>query len=192
MNPDTAVFASGNGSNFVALAKAFPGRIGLLICNQPQAGVVGHAHSFGIPSQVLDHAAYCTRHNHEQAVLDCLAKTFGPKDLRLVCLAGYMRILSPWFIEQFHTNFAAARMINLHPARPQDYRGAHSYEHAVVHRFNQWGLTVHEVTNGLDEGPIVASSEHAVYPWEDAAALRQRLRPFEHALFVAAVRKEVP
>jgi phosphoribosylglycinamide formyltransferase-1 len=112
--------------------------------------------------------------------------------LRLICLAGYMRVLSAQGLQDLNAAFPNLCILNLHPARPQDYRGPRGYDHAVQNRFVHWGLTVHRVTAALDEGPVVASSEHVIYPWEDAAMLHHRLMASEHTLFLEAIRKESP
>lgn len=188
--PDIAIFASGSGSNFAALADAFAGRVGLLISNEPEASVLLRAAERAVPSLVIPHKHFSSRLAHEQAILRGLQGTFGARELKVICLAGYMRVLSAEGLEVLHRAFPQLNILNLHPAHPSDYRGAHAYDYAIAHRFSHWGLTVHRVTAELDMGPVVATSEHVVYPWEDASALRQRLRPHEHSLFISAVRKE--
>lgn len=187
---DCAVLASGAGSNFVALAKAFPGRIAALVSDNPAAGAVERAQDLAVKAFVCDRKLYDNRRMHEEAVLEVLRKAFVASELRFLLLAGYMRILSPYFLEQLQASFGRCKIWNLHPAYPSAYKGGHAYEYAIEHRYPYWGITIHEVTAELDSGPAVAVMEAVVYPWETASQLKARLQPMEHHLFVQALRKE--
>ncbi len=187
---DCAVLASGAGSNFAALAKAFPGRIAALITDNPDAGVVGIAHELSVNAYVCARAEYQTRRMHETALLEQLRSVFVGTKLRFLLLAGYMRILSPQFLQDLSSLFGSCRIWNLHPAYPSAYKGGRAYEFAVQHRFPYWGITIHQVTADLDSGPVVASVEAVVYPWETASALKARLQPMEHQLFIQALKDE--
>ena len=187
---DCAVLASGAGSNFEALAKAFPGRIAALISDNPAAGVLGLAQELSVNTYICDRARYQSRRMHEAALLDQLRSVFVGSDLRFLLLAGYMRILSPQFLQELSSLFGGCRIWNLHPAYPSAYKGGRAYEFAVQHRYPYWGITIHQVTADLDSGPVVASVEAVVYPWETASALKARLQPMEHKLFIQALKDE--
>lgn len=183
-----AVFASGQGSNFEALAKAFPGAVGALLTNVEHAGVLERARRLGVPARSVPHTAYTTRMAHEEAMLQSLAFLLPPHTpLRLLVLAGYMRILSESFLAAFAHTFPRARAWNLHPAHLDEYRGPSAFEFAVAHRFPRWGLSVHEVTPELDGGTLVASCEVPVWPTDSPQTLHARARESEHALLVRAV-----
>jgi phosphoribosylglycinamide formyltransferase-1 len=191
-----AVFASGQGSNFEALADAFPGAIAAVVSNVEGAGVLGRAAARGIPTGVVPHTDFAQRAAHEKAMLQALAALLHEHDpsgkpLRLLVLAGYMRVLSETFLSGFAQRYPQARAWNLHPAHLDQYRGAHAFSFAVEHRFPRWGLSVHEVTAVLDGGALVDACEVPVWPTDSAASLHARARESEHALLVRAVRSHL-
>ncbi|MCA2959669.1 MAG: phosphoribosylglycinamide formyltransferase [Silvanigrellales bacterium] len=191
-----AVFASGQGSNFEALADAFPGAMAAVVSNVEGAGVLGRAAARGIPTGVVPHTHFAQRAAHEKAMLQALAALLHEHDpsgkpLRLLVLAGYMRVLSETFLSGFAQRYPQARAWNLHPAHLDQYRGAHAFSFAVEHRFPRWGLSVHEVTAVLDGGALVDACEVPVWPTDSAASLHARARESEHALLVRAVRSHL-
>ena len=186
-----AVFASGAGSNVASLAAAFPGRIAAVVTNVENAGVLTVAAERGIGARAIDHRDFASREAHEAVMLEALSSlvrnTGYAGGLRVLVLAGYMRVLTPAFLSGFAETFPGARIINLHPAHLDQYRGAHAYEHAVARLYPRWGLSVHAVTEILDGGELIASDELPVLPWDSPSDLHARARPREHALLVAAV-----
>lgn len=184
-----AVFASGRGSNFEALANAFPGVVAAVVSNVEGAAVLERAHARGIPNRAVPHTAYAHRAAHEEAMLGALSDLLpASTPLRLLLLLGYMRVLGPTFLEGFARAHPKARLWNLHPAHLDEYKGAHAYEFAVAHRFPRWGLSLHEVNAVLDGGALVDACELAVWPTDTAESLHARARACEHALLVRAVR----
>ena len=196
-----AVFASGQGSNFEALADAFPGSIAAVVSNVEGAGVLARAAARGVPTRVVPHVAFAERAAHEKAMLKALAALLPERELppgepsreplRLLVLAGYMRVLSETFLSGFAQRYPQARAWNLHPAHLDQYRGAHAFSFAVEHRFPRWGLSVHEVTAVLDGGALVDACEVPVWPTDSANSLHARARESEHALLVRAVRSHL-
>lgn len=178
-----AVLASGRGTNFRALAKAsadpaYPGQIVRLITNRPDAGALAIADEFGIVSDVVDHRQYASREAHEEAVAAILEK----EGCDLVCLAGYMRILTAGFVQRF-----AGRMLNVHPSLLPLFPGTHTHERVVDAGVRLHGATVHFVTEILDAGPIVAQAAIAVHPGDTAERLAGRLLPVENRLYPHAL-----
>lgn len=186
------VLASGSGSNFAALVEAFPGRVRFLLCNRKEARVCARALLTGVPYSVVDDRDFPSRSDHETAVIETLRSAEADQLKGLPCclvLAGYMRILSGTFLLAIHEIWPDCRIINLHPADLGTYKGPAGYTHAVAQRFPYWRLTVHEVTEVLDDGPVLFSREFPVFPWEGADQLHERLQPQEHSLLVQAVRE---
>jgi phosphoribosylglycinamide formyltransferase-1 len=182
-----AVLASGNGSNFMALAEAFSGHIAALVCDVEGAPVLALAAGLGVPNRCVPSSHTVSRAEHEGAVLDALGSLLEGRPLRLCVLAGYMRILGAPFLEGFSARHPYARIVNLHPAHLDEYRGARAFQRAVEGRFPRWGLSVHEVTRVLDGGDLVEADEIPVLPWDTPESLHARARPVEHALLVRSV-----
>ena len=174
------VFASGKGSNFHALAQHFSTQIEALVCNREDAPVIEIAKKYNISCYVIPHKNYSTRSEHEIAVWNELNKI---NSFQFIVLAGYMRVLSPTFFEKL----GQKKIINLHPAHLEDYKGAHAYEFAVEHKFPRWGLSVHDVTPKLDSGALIHSTEFAIFPYESVEQLKSRVQKIEHNLLVESV-----
>jgi phosphoribosylglycinamide formyltransferase-1 len=186
-NGRIAVLASGSGSNFEALAQAFATDIALLVCNRPEAFALERAKKYNINSIVFDHNNYPDRPSHERVLTDALKEI---PSLKVIVLAGYMRILTKHFFENLRDfTSQGGHIINLHPAHLDDYKGPNGYGYAVSHHYPRWGLSVHEVTEVLDTGTVLGSVEFAVYPEESEVQLRERVRPLEHGLLVSVVRE---
>lgn len=184
---DLVVLASGNGSNFEALVQALPGYRMELICNVENAFVLERARRLHIRSHSIPHACLPSRRQHEEAVLSCLQKNCQSEHLQMIVLAGYMRILSSAFLGDLRRAFPNMRLVNIHPAHLHIYKGAHAYRFACESKAPSWGLSVHEVTEDLDAGPILAAVEHPVYPWETEAELKDRFLPLEHAVLTQTI-----
>lgn len=178
-----AVLASGRGTNFAALCEAardlaYPARIVRLICNRPGAGAFEVAARHSVPATLLDHKDYPSREAHEAAV----AAALEAERPDIVCLAGYMRILSPGFVARF-----AGRMVNIHPSLLPLFPGTHTHERALAAGVTIHGATVHVVTEELDMGPIVAQAAIPVLEGDDAASLAARLLEVENRLYPHAL-----
>lgn len=174
-----AIFASGEGTNFQFLADNFKNKIALLVCNQKEANVLNRAQKSGIPFLLIEHQKFNTREEHEQEIL----KTINAiENLKTIVLAGYMRILSPYFFAHLNSEI---EIINLHPAHLHDYKGPSGYEFAIANKFPRWGITVHKVIPELDSGPIVKVKEVSVLPTDTPDCLKKRCQKVEHELLAS-------
>ena len=179
-----AVLASGRGSNMAALLDAatdpaFPAELCLVVSNQPGAGALDHARQSGIAALAIDHRPFGRdRQAHERQIDAALAA----HAIDLVCLAGYMRILTPWLVERW-----AGRMLNVHPSLLPAFPGLHTHERALEAGCRLHGCTVHLVTAVMDEGPILAQAAVPVLPGDTADALAARVLVQEHRLYPAAL-----
>ena len=179
-----AVLASGRGSNMAALLAAasdpaFPATIALVVSNVPDAAVLEHARSQGVPALAVDHRAFGRdRAAHERAIDGALAEN----GIELICLAGYMRLLTPWLVERW-----AGRVLNIHPSLLPAFPGLHTHERALAAGCRLHGCTVHLVTEATDEGPILAQAAVPVLPGDTADSLAARVLAQEHRLYAAAL-----
>lgn len=178
-----AVVISGGGSNLKALidAAAKPDcafEIAHVLCNRPDAGGLAHAAAGGIPASVIDHKAYPSREAFD-AALDAELKRIAPD---IVALAGFMRILTTPFIESWQ-----GRMTNIHPSLLPLYKGLHPHRQALEAGATMHGCTVHWVTPGVDEGPIIVQAEVPILPGDTEAALQARTLTEEHKLYARAL-----
>lgn len=178
------VLASGSGSNFQALVDALhvegsPARVVCVGCNVPGARVLDRAAAAGVEAVVIDHRTFPTREAYD-AQLAAALKAHG---VELICLAGYMRLVSPTFLAAF-----PGRVINVHPALLPAFPGLHAPRQALEAGVALTGCTVHFVDEGTDTGPIIAQAAVPVLPGDDEAALTARIQKEEHRLFPAVVR----
>lgn len=179
-----AVMASGNGSNFEALAAAcadgrLDARIEWLVCDRPGAFVTERARKYGIPVFAADPKSYPTKGDYEREVLQRLQE----KQVELVCLAGYMRIVSEVLLDVY-----GGRMINIHPSLLPSFKGAHAIRDAYEYGVKVYGVTIHYVDDTLDGGRIVAQ-QAIPYEGDDMAELEGLIHAAEHALYVDTVRR---
>lgn len=181
-----AIFISGRGSNMMALVEAaraadFPAEFVVVVSNDPAASGLEWAAAQGLKAIAIDHKTYGKdREAHERAI-DAALRAEG---IEFICLAGYMRILTPWLVEQW-----AGKMINIHPALLPEFKGLHTHERAIEAGVTEHGATVHWVTPGVDEGEIIAQARVPVLPDDTADALAARVLAEEHKLYAAAVRQ---
>lgn len=178
-----AILASGSGSNAQAIIdKAAAGVLDVnvccIICNRPGAGVIERAARAGIACVVLDHKAYPNRESYDRAVVQHLQKY----DARLVVLAGYMRLLSPVFLDAF-----SGRVINIHPALLPSFPGVHGGADALEYGVRISGCTVHFVEEKMDGGPVIIQAAVPVNPGEDVDDLMQRIHAMEHRIYPQAI-----
>jgi phosphoribosylglycinamide formyltransferase-1 len=178
------VLASGRGSNFRALAEAaasgrIPAAIVVLVTDRPGAPVLAIARAHSIEAVVLDGKQQPSREAHEKAVVAALEE----RRVGLVCLAGYMRLLTGAFVEHFR-----GRMLNIHPTLLPAFPGLHPHRQALEHGVKISGATVHFVDEGTDTGPIVLQAAVPVLPDDTEATLADRILAEEHRLYPEAVR----
>ncbi|GBQ67263.1 phosphoribosyl glycinamide formyltransferase [Ameyamaea chiangmaiensis NBRC 103196] len=183
-----AILISGRGSNMSALIDAcrdpgFPADIALVLSNRPDAAGLDAARQAGLAIAAIDHTPFGRdREAHERAI-DATLRDAG---VELVCLAGYMRLLTP-----FLTGAWAGRMLNIHPSLLPAFPGLHTHERALGAGARLHGCTVHLVTEGMDEGPIVAQAAVPVLPGDTPETLAARVLVQEHRLYPAALRRMV-
>lgn len=185
--PDTmgviGVLISGRGSNMLSIADAcsqgvIPARVGIVISNDPTAAGLAAAAGRGIETLVIDHRQSRSRREHDAK----MAAALHAHKVDLVCLAGYMRMLSPGFIGEF-----PGRIMNIHPALLPAFPGLHAQRQALEEGVRIAGVTVHFVDTGLDSGPIILQAAVPVEPDDTEETLSARMLIEEHRLYPEAV-----
>jgi len=181
-----AILISGGGSNMAALLRDMqgdhPARCVLVISNDPAAKGLELAAKAGVDARALDHRAYPTRAAFEAD----LAAALHAARPDVICLAGFMRILSAEFVAQFE-----GRILNIHPSLLPKYPGLHTHQRAIDASDSVAGCTVHLVTAELDAGPILGQAEVAIDAQETAETLAAKVLTFEHRLYPAVLRAYV-
>lgn len=180
----TAILISGRGSNMQALIEACrapdsPAQIALVISNEPDAAGLSRAAATGIPTRVVAHRAFADRAAFD-AEIDSALRAAG---IQLICLAGFMRILSDKFVEDWRD-----RMINIHPSLLPDFKGLDTHARALTAGVRIHGCTVHFVRPAMDSGPIIAQAAVAVEPQDTADTLAARVLQAEHRLYPIVLR----
>jgi phosphoribosylglycinamide formyltransferase-1 len=178
-----AVLISGRGSNMKALIDtardpAYPAGIALVASSVPDAGGLAIARDAGIATLALDHRGFWAREEFERALNAKLVDA----GIELVCLAGFMRLLTPYFVAAW-----AGRLINIHPSLLPAFPGLDTHARALEAGVRFAGCTVHYVTNAMDVGPIVGQACVPVLPGDDEAALAARVLAAEHRLYPHAL-----
>lgn len=179
-----AVFASGQGSNFQALVDAARsgalGQVGiaLLVCDKPQAPVVKRAEAAGVDTFLFQPRDYASREDYEREIAAELRK----RDIQLVVLAGYMRLLTEVLVEPF-----AGRMINIHPSLLPSFPGKDAIGQALEHGVKVTGITVHFVDGGMDTGAIIAQKAVEIREGETREELEARIHAAEMELYPRVV-----
>ena len=180
-----AILISGSGSNMEVLARDMtgdhPARPVLVLSNRPGAGGLAKAEAMGIPTEVVDHKAHpADRPGFEAALSEVLAR-YSPD---IICLAGFMRILTPDFVGRW-----PGRMLNIHPSLLPKYRGLDTHARAIAAGDAEAGCTVHVVTGDLDDGPILGQARVPVHPGDTPEKLAARVLTEEHRLYPAVLRR---
>lgn len=181
--PVIGVLISGRGSNLQAIIRAIDdgrldARIGVVISNRPDAGGLAHARDAGIPTAVIEHKGFASRAAFEEALVARLVDAA----VSVVCLAGFMRILSPFFLER-----APGAVLNVHPSLLPAFPGVDAQHQAWTHGVKVAGATVHLVTPELDAGPIVAQATVPVYDDDTPESLSARILVEEHRIYPEAI-----
>ena len=179
----TAVLISGRGSNMRALVEAarapdYPAEIALVLSNRPDAAGLAWAREAGVAVAAVDHKIYAGREEFERSMQAMLEI----HRVDLVCMAGFMRLVTPWFIGQW-----AGRMINVHPALLPAYRGLDTHARALADGVKIHGCTVHFVVPAMDEGPILAQAAVPVLDADTPESLARRVLEQEHRIYPAAL-----
>ena len=178
-----AVLVSGNGSNLQALMDAcaagrIQGELVGVLSNRPDAFALERAKAAGIATQVLSNQAFSDRDSYDAALIQAL-ETWQPD---LLVMAGFMRILTPAFVQHF-----AGRMLNIHPSLLPKYQGVKTHARAIAAGDTVHGATVHFVTEELDGGPIVLQARVPIFPEDDVSSLAERVLSQEHQLYPLVV-----
>ncbi|MEL6564042.1 MAG: phosphoribosylglycinamide formyltransferase [Pseudomonadota bacterium] len=185
MTKRVGIFVSGGGSNMRALVADMtgdhPARPAVVVSNNADAGGIAWAQSQGIATEVIDHRPYGDdRAGFEAAITTALA----PHALDLICLAGFMRVLTEGFVAPW-----AGRMLNIHPSLLPKYKGLHTHARALAAGDAEHGCTVHLVTPALDDGPILGQTRVPVEAGDTAETLAARVLAQEHRLYPAVLRR---
>lgn len=180
----TAILISGRGSNMDALIGAarapdYPAEIALVVSNRPDAPGLAKAKASGVATAAVDHKIYAGREEFERS-LQAVLETYR---IELVCLAGFMRMLTPWFVGQWRE-----RLLNVHPALLPAYRGLDTHARALADGVKIHGCTVHFVAPEMDEGPIVAQAAVPVLDADTPQTLAARVLEQEHVIYPMALR----
>ena len=175
-----AVLISGRGSNMQALIEAaraddYPAKIALVIANQPDAGGLEIAAAAGVEALSIEHRPHGKDREAHERIIDAALRE---REIEIVALAGYMRVLTPFLVRSW-----AGRMINIHPSLLPKYPGLHTHERAIAAGDAEAGCTVHLVTEGVDEGPILGQARVPILPGDTADALAARVLAEEHRLY---------
>lgn len=179
-----AVLISGRGSNLQCLIDAcaredYPARIVAVISNRPEALGLERAREAGIAAIAIDHKAFDSREDFE-AALDAALREASAE---FVCLAGFMRILTEGFVNAWE-----GRMINIHPSLLPKFKGVDTHARAIEAGESEHGCTVHWVTPGMDEGPVIAQARVPVLPGDTPETLAARVLVEEHRLYPEALK----
>lgn len=177
------VLVSGRGSNLQSLIDAcaqpgFPAEIVLVISNKADAFALERAKRAAIPTEILWHKAFASREDFDRALDAALRKTA----VELVCLAGFMRILTPWFVERWRD-----RLINIHPSLLPAHKGLDTHARAIAAGDAVAGCTVHYVRAEMDTGPIILQARVPIMPGDDADKLASRVLVEEHRIYPEAL-----
>lgn len=181
----TAVLISGRGSNMAALieaarAKDYPAEIALVISNRPQALGLDRASAAGVATQVIDH----TRFGHDREGFErALDTALTARGIEIVCLAGFMRLLTPWFVKRWEN-----RLINIHPALLPAFKGLDTHERALREGVRIHGATVHFVVPEMDSGPAIVQAAVPVHDDDTAETLAARVLAAEHRIYPSALK----
>jgi len=180
-----AIFASGGGSNAVKLMESMqgdhPAMPALIVTNQPNAGVIQQAERFGVACEMIDHKPYAgDRTAFETEIQNRLI----PYQIDMICLAGFMRVLTAGFTDHW-----SGRMLNIHPSLLPKYKGLNTHARAIEAGDKRAGCTVHEVTAELDDGPILGQISVPILSGDTPAQLAARVLVQEHQLYPAVLKR---
>jgi phosphoribosylglycinamide formyltransferase 1 len=179
----TAILISGGGSNMRSLVESardasHPAEIVLVLSNRPEAGGLSFAKDMGIATAAVDHKIYAGREEFERSMQILLEL----HRIELICLAGFMRMLTPVFV-----NAWSGRLLNIHPALLPSYRGLHTHQRALEDGVKIHGCTVHFVAPAMDEGPIIAQAAVPVLDDDTPETLAARVLEQEHLIYPRAL-----
>ena len=180
-----AVLISGRGSNMAALIEAakaqdYPAEIVLVVSNVPDAGGLARAREAGIAAAVVDHRLFGNDRDAFERAIDA---ELHAQRVDLVCLAGFMRLLTPCFVERWR-----GRMLNIHPALLPQFKGLHTHRRALAAGAKRHGATVHFVVPEMDSGPIIVQDSVPIAEGDTEETLARRVLDVEHRIYPLALR----
>jgi phosphoribosylglycinamide formyltransferase 1 len=180
-----AVLISGRGSNMMALIEAaraqdYPAQIVLVVSNRPDASGLTRAREARVATVVVDHQKFGEDREAFERALDAELHAHG---IEIVCLAGFMRLLTPWFVSRW-----SGRMLNIHPALLPQFKGLDTHRRALETGVKRHGATVHFVSVEMDSGPIIAQDSVGVMQGDSEETLANRVLEVEHRIYPQALR----
>jgi phosphoribosylglycinamide formyltransferase-1 len=181
-----AVLISGRGSNMAALIEAaktddYPAEIALVVSNRADAAGLPHARDQGVATALVDHRKFGEDREAFERALDEILRA---NRIEIVCLAGFMRVLTPWFVARW-----SGRLLNIHPALLPHFKGLDTHRRAIAAGATRHGATVHFVVAEIDAGPVIAQEAIEVRNDDTEAALAERVLEVEHRLYPRALRE---
>ncbi len=180
-----AIFISGRGSNMEALLEAaqadatYPATPALVLSNRPDAAGLETARNAGVATAAIDHKPFG---KDREAFERAIQAELEAAKIDIIALAGFMRVLTPWFVEKWE-----GRVINIHPSLLPKYKGLHTHQRALEAGDSEAGCTVHWVSAGVDEGEIISQSAIPILAGDTADTLAARILPVEHKLYPEAL-----
>ena len=179
----TAILISGRGSNMESLIKAskqpdFPATISLVVSNNPDAAGLKISQKLGIPTKTLSSKSFDTQLSFDKKLNELLEH----HKVEIVCLAGFMRIVSPWFASKWH-----GKLMNIHPALLPAFKGLNTHQRALEAGVKTHGCSVHFVIAELDAGPIISQGRVPVLTNDDESSLASRVLEIEHQIYPKAL-----
>jgi len=186
MKKRVAILISGRGSNMAALIDAakdpaYPAEIVLVLSNIADAGGLERAREAGIATEVVEHKPF----GKDRAAFDrAVHAVLERHRTEIVCLAGFLRLLTPWFVERW-----SGRLINIHPSLLPAFKGLDTHARALAAGATQHGATVHLVVPELDSGPIIAQESVPVLPGDTEGTLAARVLAVEHRIYPLALKR---
>lgn len=180
-----AIFASGNGSNFEAIAEAVQRQeldveISLLFCDQPKAFVIERGEKYGVPIFSFSPKSFPTRAAYEQEILKALAVY----QVDFIILAGYMRLIGEDLLKAY-----PQKIINIHPSLLPAFPGLHGIRDALAAGVSETGVTIHYIDEGVDTGPVIAQEKVKLLADDTLATLATRIHQVEHRLYVEILKQ---
>ncbi len=182
-----AVFCSGFGSNFQAILdaikrKKLKARVAVMVCDNPKAYALTRARKHRVPVFLFDPRHFKSREDYERIIVSILKS----ENVGLVALAGFMRILTPYFIRVYKN-----RIVNIHPSLLPKFKGSHAIRDALEAGAKVTGATVHVVTNQLDAGPIILQKKVKISSMDTSKSLEKRIHRTEHQIYPLAIKRYI-
>lgn len=179
-----AVFCSGNGSNFQAIADSLKNgtiraKIALMVCDSPGAFALERAKKMSIKSVLIERKDFKSKNEFENEII----KNLEEENIELICLAGFMRIISPTLLEKYPD-----KIINIHPALLPAFKGTHAIRDALEAKAKTTGVTVHFVDQEMDHGPIILQESLEIKDGDTEDSLAERIHQIEHQLYPEAIK----